>query len=128
MCFDDDSSPPVPPLSGAAVSHEDLVLEAADGNSFAAFAACSASMVLYFYRTTLSGERIIRVALLAALVTSGLTLFAQFALESPWAALVTLAVGGVVYATLRIRYGASAEPDLPDPSTNGHGKLNGHPG
>jgi carboxymethylenebutenolidase len=39
VCFDDDSSPPVPRISGAAVSHDDLVLEAADGNRFAAFAA-----------------------------------------------------------------------------------------
>ena len=39
MCFDLDSSPPVPPLAGAAVSHEDLVLEASDGNRLAAFAA-----------------------------------------------------------------------------------------
>ncbi len=39
MCFDLDSAPPVPPISGAAVAHEDLVLEAADGNRFAAFAA-----------------------------------------------------------------------------------------
>jgi carboxymethylenebutenolidase len=39
MCFDDDSLPPIPPISGAALSHEDLVLEAADGNRFAAFAA-----------------------------------------------------------------------------------------
>ena len=39
MCFDHDSSPPIPPISGAAVSHEDHVLEAADGNRFAAFAA-----------------------------------------------------------------------------------------
>ena len=39
MCFDLDSSPPVPPLAGAAVAHEDLVLQAADGNRFAAFAA-----------------------------------------------------------------------------------------
>ena len=39
MCFDLDSSPPIPPLSGAAVSHDDLVLTAADGNLFAAFAA-----------------------------------------------------------------------------------------
>jgi len=39
MCFELDSVPPVPALSGAAVSHEDLVLEAADGNRFAAFAA-----------------------------------------------------------------------------------------
>jgi carboxymethylenebutenolidase len=39
MCFDLDSSPPIPVISGAAVSHEDLVLEAADGNRFGAFAA-----------------------------------------------------------------------------------------
>jgi len=39
MCFDLDSSPPIPPISGAAVSHEDLILEAADGNRFSAFAA-----------------------------------------------------------------------------------------
>ena len=39
MCFDLDSSPPIPVIRGAAVSHEDLTLQAADGNSFAAFAA-----------------------------------------------------------------------------------------
>ena len=39
MCFDLDSAPPVPVVSGAAVSHDDLVLEAADGNRFAAFLA-----------------------------------------------------------------------------------------
>ncbi len=39
MCFDLDSMPPVPVIGGASVSHEDLVLEAADGNSFAGFAA-----------------------------------------------------------------------------------------
>ena len=39
MCFDLDSSPPVVAISGAAVSYENLVLEAADGNRFAAFAA-----------------------------------------------------------------------------------------
>ena len=39
MCFDLDSLPPVPAISGAAISHESLVLEAADGNRFAAFAA-----------------------------------------------------------------------------------------
>ena len=39
MCFDLDSSPPIPVIAGAAVSHEDLVLEAADGNRLAAFAA-----------------------------------------------------------------------------------------
>ena len=39
MCFDLDSAPPIPPLSGAAVSHDDLVVEAPDGNRFAAFVA-----------------------------------------------------------------------------------------
>ena len=39
MCFELDSVPPIPAISGAAVSHEDLVLEAEDGNRFAAFAA-----------------------------------------------------------------------------------------
>ncbi|MBA3376770.1 MAG: dienelactone hydrolase family protein [Actinobacteria bacterium] len=39
MCFDSDSSPPIPPILGAAVSHRDVVLEGSDGNRFAAFAA-----------------------------------------------------------------------------------------
>jgi len=39
VCFDSDSLPPIPVISGAAISHEELVLEAADGNRFAAFAA-----------------------------------------------------------------------------------------
>ncbi len=39
MCFDLDSSPPVPIIAGAAISHEDLELEAADGNSLGAFVA-----------------------------------------------------------------------------------------
>jgi carboxymethylenebutenolidase len=39
MCFDFDSTPPIPRISGAAVTHRDLVLEASDGNRFAAFAA-----------------------------------------------------------------------------------------
>jgi carboxymethylenebutenolidase len=39
VCFELDSVPPVPVIRGAAVSHEDLVLEAADGNRFAAFVA-----------------------------------------------------------------------------------------
>jgi carboxymethylenebutenolidase len=39
VCFELDSVPPIPVIRGAAVSHEDLVLEAADGNKFAAFAA-----------------------------------------------------------------------------------------
>jgi carboxymethylenebutenolidase len=39
MCFELDSLPPIPRIAGAAVSHDDLVLEAADGNRFAAFEA-----------------------------------------------------------------------------------------
>ena len=39
MCFDTDSLPPIPVLSGGALTHEDVVLEANDGNHFAAFAA-----------------------------------------------------------------------------------------
>jgi carboxymethylenebutenolidase len=39
VCFDLDSSPPISVISGAAVSHDDLVLEARDGNRFAAFLA-----------------------------------------------------------------------------------------
>jgi carboxymethylenebutenolidase len=39
VCFDSDSLPPIPAISGAAVSHDDLVLEARDGNRLAAFAA-----------------------------------------------------------------------------------------
>jgi carboxymethylenebutenolidase len=39
MCFDLDSAPPIPAISGAAVSHDDLVLEAQDGNRLAGFAA-----------------------------------------------------------------------------------------
>jgi carboxymethylenebutenolidase len=39
VCFERDSLPPIPVLSGAAVSHEDLVLEARDGNRLAAFVA-----------------------------------------------------------------------------------------
>src|SRR5438034_3400642 len=39
VCFELDSLPPIPVISGAAVSHDDLLLEARDGNRFAAFVA-----------------------------------------------------------------------------------------
>ncbi len=39
MCFGTDSLPPIPVLSGAAVSHDDLVLTSSDGTEFAAFSA-----------------------------------------------------------------------------------------
>jgi carboxymethylenebutenolidase len=39
VCFDLDSEPPIPRISGAAVSHDDLVLESEGGNRFAAFRA-----------------------------------------------------------------------------------------
>jgi carboxymethylenebutenolidase len=39
VCFDLDSSPPVPVISGAAVAHEDVELTSRDGTRFAAFVA-----------------------------------------------------------------------------------------
>jgi carboxymethylenebutenolidase len=39
MCFELDSLPPIPVVSGAAVEHRDLELESGDGTRFAAFAA-----------------------------------------------------------------------------------------
>ena len=39
MCFELDSLPPIAVISGASVSHDELVLEAPDGNRLAAFAA-----------------------------------------------------------------------------------------
>jgi carboxymethylenebutenolidase len=39
MCFDSDSEPPVPRIAGASCSHDDLVLVAEDGSTFAAFIA-----------------------------------------------------------------------------------------
>jgi carboxymethylenebutenolidase len=39
VCFELDSLPPIPVVRGAAVAHEDLTLEARDGNRLAAFAA-----------------------------------------------------------------------------------------
>jgi|SRR5581483_8879704 len=52
MCFDVDSAPPIPVIAGAAVSHDDLVLTAADGNRFSAFLAtpdgpAAAGVVIY---------------------------------------------------------------------------------
>jgi carboxymethylenebutenolidase len=39
VCFEVDSVPPIPVIRGASVSHADVVLQAADGNRFAAFLA-----------------------------------------------------------------------------------------
>src|SRR5215212_6383211 len=39
MCFDTDSLPPIPVLTGGAITHEDVVLEAGDGTRLGAFAA-----------------------------------------------------------------------------------------
>jgi carboxymethylenebutenolidase len=39
MCFELDSLPPIPVISGGALAHESLTLRASDGNEFAAFAA-----------------------------------------------------------------------------------------
>lgn len=39
MCYGDDARPPLPPISGAAADHGDLVLTASDGTEFAAYFA-----------------------------------------------------------------------------------------
>ena len=39
MCFDHDSRPPVTPIEGGALDSQEIALEAADGNRFAAFVA-----------------------------------------------------------------------------------------
>jgi len=39
VCFELDSTPPIPQIRGAGVAHEELVLEAPDGNRLAVFAA-----------------------------------------------------------------------------------------
>jgi carboxymethylenebutenolidase len=39
MCFETDSLPPIPVITGASIAHEDLELQAEDGAHFAAFAA-----------------------------------------------------------------------------------------
>jgi carboxymethylenebutenolidase len=39
VCFELDSEPPIPRIAGAAVSHDDLVLQSEDGTRFAAFVA-----------------------------------------------------------------------------------------
>jgi carboxymethylenebutenolidase len=44
MCFEHDSSPPIPAIRGAAVAHDELVLQARDGNRFAAFEATPAQL------------------------------------------------------------------------------------
>ena len=42
MCFDLDSHPPIAPIAGGALDHEDLTLRAADGTAFVAFRARAA--------------------------------------------------------------------------------------
>jgi carboxymethylenebutenolidase len=39
MCYDDNARPPIPPGAGGTAHGEDIVLTAADGNRFAAYAA-----------------------------------------------------------------------------------------
>jgi hypothetical protein len=106
---------------------EDILLNLLYAVCFAAVVACSATMVLYFFRPTVRHERWIRRALIAAVVAVGLTLLGQFAVAFPFAALFTVAAGAAVYGTLRY-FNAPGRDKPPDASQNGHGKLNGHPG
>ena len=39
MCYSDDARPPLPPISGAAADHGDMVLTSADGTKFMAYFA-----------------------------------------------------------------------------------------
>lgn len=107
---------------------QDVVLGVLYAVCFATVLSCSVTMALYFFRTTVRGEMWIRRALVAALAAVGLTLLAHFALTFPLAALFTVAVGGAVYGTLRHMNAPKSGPAPHDPSSNGHGKLNGHPG
>ena len=43
MCFDTDSRPPVPVISGGSLDAQDIVLESPDGNRFGAYLARAAS-------------------------------------------------------------------------------------
>lgn len=107
---------------------QDILLGVLYAACFAAVVACSVTMALYFFRTTVGGELWIRRALVTALAAVGLTLLAHFALTFPLAALFTVAVGAAVYGTLRHMNASAPEAAPHDPSSNGHGKLNGHPG
>ncbi len=107
---------------------EDIALGALYVLCFAAVAACSMTMALYFFRTTVRGELWIRRALVGAVAVVGLTLLVHFALAFPFAALFTVAVGAAVYGTLRYLNARDKPEPPPDASANGHGKLNGHPG
>jgi hypothetical protein len=107
---------------------EDILMGILYALSFASLLACSLTMALYFFRTTVDGELLIRRAIVFAVAVAGATLLAQFALAFPFAALFTAAAGGAVYLTLRRFNAREAEKTPHDPSSNGHGKLNGHPG
>ena len=50
MCFPFDALPPVPPIHGAAVDSDDVVLTSKDGSQFAAFVARAASDLLEIVR------------------------------------------------------------------------------
>ena len=107
---------------------EDILLGTLYVACFIALVACSATMALYFFSTSVQGELWIRRALVATLAAVGITLLAHFALAFPFAALFTVGVGGAVYGSLRRFNRPDSGRATRDPSQNGHGKLNGHPG
>lgn len=102
----------------------DVLLVVLYAASFAGVAGTSAALSLYAFAPSVGRERLIRRALVIALAAIALTLFALFALAFPIAALATFGTGAVVYAGLRYLNRSRS----PDPSRNGHGRLNGHPG
>ncbi len=107
---------------------EDIFLGALYTACLVAIAACSATMARYFFLVDVRGELMIRRALAITVAVVGATLLAHFALAFPFAALFTLGVGGAVYGTLRYLNAREPAPGPADPSGNGQGKLNGHPG
>lgn len=107
---------------------QDILLVALYAFCLAGIAGTSVLLGMYFFRQSAERERLIRKTLVGALAAVGTTLFALFALAYPIAALFTLGVGGMVFGTLTYLNGPKRKPPPVEPSSNGHGKLNGHPG
>jgi hypothetical protein len=105
----------------------DILLTVTYAATLLAIGGTSAALSLYAFRPTVSGERRIRRMLSASVVAVAVTLLVLFALAEPLAALVTGAIGGGTYAVLSGWARRLRRPPF-DPSANGHGEMNGHPG
>ncbi len=103
---------------------QDVLFVALYGIACLAVAGCAGALGLYAMRPSVAGERKIRLALVSALATIGATLFALFALTEPLAALAVFAIGATTYTLIS----RNMREEGPPASSNGHGRLNGHPG